>query len=65
MQLPSLLLERGVAACALGLVYSTMGCRHPWWRSACVNLLSLAVGMALDVRNRASYLLAASRRKGE
>lgn len=56
VQLRALLLERTVTAVGLALLYSRLDLPHPLLRALVINLASVFVGIALDIRNRWLYV---------
>lgn len=56
VQLPTLLLERAILTIGYALMYSKLGMPYPVSQAVIMNLASLCVGIALDLRNRQVYL---------
>ncbi|KAF5838647.1 hypothetical protein DUNSADRAFT_2482 [Dunaliella salina] len=56
VQLRALVTERLAQTFALGLFYSSLSMPWPILQAVVINLISLIVGIALDVRNRRTYM---------
>jgi hypothetical protein len=48
--------ERTVATICITMLYTQVGLSHPFPRSLAVNVVSLLVGMGLDVKNRHTFM---------
>ncbi len=58
VQLQTLLLERLAQTFSISLLYSSLGMPWPLLQAVAINALSLAVGIAIDVHNRRTYMKA-------
>uniref|UniRef100_A0A7S3VRW0 Uncharacterized protein n=1 Tax=Dunaliella tertiolecta TaxID=3047 RepID=A0A7S3VRW0_DUNTE len=56
VQLRALLLERAISCVSKMLMYTRIGFSYPLGRALALNLCSLLMGLALDVRNRCIFL---------